>query len=271
MGLIHRFAEPVRARPSDLAPGGWLRPHDADLAVVAVDDAPWHGQRVGVLALQGAFAEHRVALTRLGCVAVDIRTPEQLRTVDALAMPGGESTTMSKLLASSGLFDALAARLDEGLPVFGTCAGMILLAREIADGRPDQRSFNAVDLCVRRNGYGRQVDSFEADLAVAGLDAPFRAVFIRAPKVESHGPTVEVLATCDETAVLVRGGAAGNILCASFHPELTSDTRIHQLFLSFAFPNTSSSNASSTSVSNSSPKPSSNPSSNSEEIRHVRP
>ena len=128
--------------------------------------------------------------------------------------------------------------------------------------RSDQRSFNAIDLCVRRNGYGRQVDSFEADLAVAGLDEAFRAVFIRAPKVESHGSTVEVLATCDENPVLVRGGAFGNILCASFHPELTSDVRIHQLFLSLAFPNPSPS-ASST--------PLSHPSSNTEEIRHVRP
>lgn len=229
-------ADRLADRPSDLAPGGWLRPHLSQLAVVATADAPWAGGRVGVLALQGAFAEHRVALSRLGCEAVDVRTPAQLASVDALAMPGGESTTMSKLLASSGLFDALATRLVDGFPVFGTCAGMILLSREITDGRPDQRSFNAIDLAVRRNGYGRQVDSFEADLAVAGLDEPFRAVFIRAPKVEAHGRSVEVLATCDDFPVLVRGGVNGNILCASFHPELTSDVRIHQLFLTLAFP-----------------------------------
>ena len=247
VGLTPRLAD----RPTDLAPGGWLRPHDAQLTAVAVDDAPWVGRRVGVLALQGAFAEHRVALARLGCDAVDVRTPDQLATVEALAMPGGESTTMSKLLTTSGLFEALDARLRDGLPVFGTCAGMILLAREIADGRPDQRSFNAIDLSVQRNGYGRQVNSFEADLAVVGLNQPFRAVFIRAPKVNLCGPSVEVLAACDGTPVLVRGGADGNVLCASFHPELTSDVRIHQLFLSLAFP--------------------ASPSPHSEEHHHVRP
>ena len=232
MGLTTRLSD----RPTDLAPGEWLRPRDAQLQPVGVKNSPWSGRRVGVLALQGAFAEHRVALDRLGCLAVDVRTPAQLGSVEALAMPGGESTTMSKLLASSGLFDALTVRLSAGFPVFGTCAGMILLAREIADGRPDQRSFNAIDLRVRRNGYGRQVDSFEADLDVSGLTESFRAVFIRAPKVESFGPSVTVLASCDDTPVLVRGGENGNILCASFHPELTSDVRIHQLFLTLAFP-----------------------------------
>jgi pyridoxal 5'-phosphate synthase pdxT subunit len=225
----------VASRPSDLAPGGWLRPHAEQLGQVAVHDAPWVGRRVGVLALQGAFAEHRVALSRLGCEAVDVRTPAQLETVDALAMPGGESTTMTRLLHTSGLFDPLAARLADGFPVFGTCAGMILLATSVLDGRPDQRPFGAIDLAVRRNGYGRQIDSFEADLDIEGLHEPFRAVFIRAPKVESLGETVCVLATYDDAPVLVRGGAHDRILCASFHPELTSDTRIHQLFLSHAF------------------------------------
>lgn len=226
----------VSIRPSDLAPGGWLRPHADQLAPVGGRARPWHGRRVGVLALQGAFAEHRVALQRLGCEAVDVRTPAHLETVDALAMPGGESTTMSRLLGTSGLFDALAGRLTDAMPVFGTCAGMILLARAVADGRPDQRTFAAIDLTVRRNGYGRQVDSFEADLQVLGLDAPFRAVFIRAPKVESTGPDVDVLATYGDAPVLVRGGERGQILCASFHPELTADIRIHELFLTHAFP-----------------------------------
>ncbi len=225
----------ISIRPSDLAPGGWLRPHAEQLRQVPVEHAPWLGRRVGVLALQGAFAEHRAALTRLGCEAVDIRTPAQLKSVDALAMPGGESTTMTRLLHTSGLFDALAARLADGFPVFGTCAGMILLAASVEDGRPDQRPFGVIDLAVRRNGYGRQIDSFEADLTVEGLNEPFRAVFIRAPKVESVGPTVRVLATYDDAPVLVRGGDRGQILCASFHPELTSDTRIHQLFLTHAF------------------------------------
>ncbi len=225
----------VAARPSDLAPGGWLRPHADQLAPVDRSESPWHGRRVGVLALQGAFAEHRVALTRLGCDVVDVRTPAQLGDVDALAMPGGESTTMSRLLGTSGLYEALEVRLDDGLPVFGTCAGMILLATQVVDGRPDQRTFGAIDITVRRNGYGRQVDSFEADLVVVGLDAPFRAVFIRAPKLESLGEGVEVLASHDGTPVLARGGINRQILCASFHPELTSDTRIHELFLTIAF------------------------------------
>lgn len=150
-------------------------------------------------------------------------------------MPGGESTTMSRLLGTSGLFEALTLRLADAMPVFGTCAGMILLARHIVDGRADQRTLDAIDITVRRNGYGRQVDSFEADLDVVGLDEPFRAVFIRAPKLESLGADVEVLASHDGTPVLVRSGIRGQILCASFHPELTSDTRIHELFLSHAF------------------------------------
>jgi pyridoxal 5'-phosphate synthase pdxT subunit len=225
----------LSSRPSDLAPGGWLRPHAEQLGHVVVDDAPWVGRRVGVLALQGAFAEHRVALSRLGCDAVEIRTPAQLATVDALAMPGGESTTMTRLLHTSGLFDALGARLADGFPVFGTCAGMILLASSVIDGRADQQPFGVIDIAVRRNGYGRQIDSFEADLTVDELETPFRAVFIRAPKVESFGSTVRVLSTWDDAPVLVRGGDHGQILCASFHPELTSDTRIHQLFLSHAF------------------------------------
>jgi 5'-phosphate synthase pdxT subunit len=183
---------------------------------------------VGVLALQGAFAAHTRVLAELGARPVEVRTPADLDTVDALVMPGGESTTMSMLLESSGLFDAVAARLREGMPVFGTCAGMILLATDVADGRPDQRSFAAVELSVRRNAYGRQVDSFEADLAVAGLDAPFPAVFIRAPVVESAGPGVEVLANHEGRPVLAR---QGSVLVASFHPELSGDGRLHARFL----------------------------------------
>jgi pyridoxal 5'-phosphate synthase pdxT subunit len=223
------------ARPPDLAPGGWLRPHADDLLPSSV--APqFAGRRVGVLALQGAFAEHAVALRRLGVDVSEIRTPAQLASVEALVMPGGESTTMSKLLATSGLFDAISGRLVEGMPTFGTCAGMILLARDVADGRPDQKSFGALDITVRRNGYGRQIDSFEADLRVQGLDIPFRAVFIRAPIVERVGPDVVVLATSRETPVLLSGGVHGNLFASSFHPEMTSDLSIHQLFLDAAFP-----------------------------------
>ena len=145
--------------------------------------------RVGVLALQGAFAAHARVLAELDADPVEVRTPAQLERVDALVMPGGESTTMSFLLESSGLFDPIAKRLADGLPVLGTCAGMILLSVEVLDGRSDQRSFGAIDLAVRRNAYGRQVDSFETDLDVPELgDPPFRAVFIRAPGVERVGP-----------------------------------------------------------------------------------
>jgi len=185
--------------------------------------------KVGVLALQGASGLHARALRRLGAEPLEVRTPAQLDDVDALVMPGGESTTMSMLLESSGLFDPLAARLDDGMPVFGTCAGMILLARDVLDGRPDQRSFGAVDIAVRRNAFGRQVDSFEAAIDVAGLSGgPFPAVFIRAPFVERAGDDVEVLASVDGHPVLCRQGA---VTVAAFHPELADDLRLHETFL----------------------------------------
>lgn len=184
---------------------------------------------VGVLALQGAFARHVEALRRCGVDAQEVRTAAQLDAVDALVLPGGESTTISKLLVSNELGDPLAARLEQGMPVFGTCAGMILLATEVLDGRTDQRSFGAIDLSVRRNAYGRQVDSFEADLEIDGLvGGPYRAVFIRAPGVERVGPGVEVLASVDDRPVLC---SQGSVLVASFHPELTDDDRLHQRFL----------------------------------------
>ena len=185
-------------------------------------------RHVGVLALQGAFSAHCRALAEIGAVPVEVRTPADLERVEALVMPGGESTTMSKLLGSSGLYDPIALRLAAGMPVFGTCAGMILLATTVLDGRPDQRSFAAIDITVRRNAYGRQIDSFEADLDVTSLDAPFHAVFIRAPGVEAAGASVEVLARHEERIVLAR---QGNVTVASFHPELTGDHRLHALFL----------------------------------------
>jgi 5'-phosphate synthase pdxT subunit len=183
---------------------------------------------VGVLALQGAFSAHEAALADAGARTVQVRTPAHLRGVDALVMPGGESTTMSMLLETSGLFDEIKARLSDAMPVFGTCAGMILLATEVLDGRADQRSFGAIDIAVRRNGYGRQIDSFETDISVAGEDAPFHAVFIRAPKVESVGPAVEVLAAHEGVPVLAR---QGHVMVASFHPELAGDARLHHKFL----------------------------------------
>ncbi len=183
---------------------------------------------IGVLALQGASAAHADALRHLGADAVEVRTPAQLEDVDGVVLPGGESTTISFLLDSNHLREPLAERLGDGLPAFGTCAGMILLATEVLDGRADQRSFGAIDIAVRRNAFGRQVDSFEADLDVSGLDEPFHAVFIRAPAVASTGVAVEVLAEVDGQPVLCRQGA---IMVSSFHPELTDDLRLHQMFL----------------------------------------
>ena len=184
--------------------------------------------KVGLLALQGAIGPHAAALGRLGATTIEVRTPTQLDDVDALVVPGGESTTMSKLLDSSGLAAPLAARLADGMAAFGTCAGMIVLATTILDGRADQRAYGAIDVAVRRNAFGRQVDSFEADLDVEGLSSPFHAVFIRAPLVESVGPGVEVDATVDGHPVLCR---QGRVVVSAFHPELSGDDRLHARFL----------------------------------------
>ena len=186
-------------------------------------------EKVGVLALQGAFARHADALAALGASPVEVRVPEDLAGLEGLVLPGGESTTLSRLLETSGLFDAVAECLRGGMPVFGTCAGMILLASEVLDGRPDQRFFSAIDVTVRRNAFGRQIDSFEADLAVDGLGGgDFPGVFIRAPVVEAVGEGVEVLARVAGRPVLCR---QGSVLVAAFHPELSEDLRLHQLFL----------------------------------------
>jgi pyridoxal 5'-phosphate synthase pdxT subunit len=186
------------------------------------------GRLVGVLSLQGAFAAHQRALEAVGASTRQVRQPAHLEGIDALVMPGGESTTMSRLLVTSGLFDNVKGLVGDGLPVFGTCAGMILLASEVLDGRDDQLSFGAMDVSVQRNGYGRQIDSFEADLDVVGFDHPFHAVFIRAPKVVSVGANVEVLAEYDGVPVVAR---QGHVMVASFHPELTADPRLHARFL----------------------------------------
>ena len=189
---------------------------------------------VGVLALQGAFARHTEVLERCGVKAIEVRQAGQLSDVDALIIPGGESTTMVKLMATFEITEPLAKLLADGLPVFGTCAGMILLAAEIADGHrapdgsPDQLCLGAIDLVVRRNGYGRQINSFEAEIDVVGLDDPLTAVFIRAPVVEQVGPEVEVLAEVDGDPVLCRQGP---VLVSSFHPELADDDRLHRMFL----------------------------------------
>ena len=180
---------------------------------------------VGVLALQGAFREHVQLLRRLGADAREVRTPAELEACDALVFPGGESTTIGKLAESSGLAAPLAR--FQG-PIFGTCAGMIVLSREATDGLPGQPLLGRIDLTVRRNGYGRQVRSFEAPLRLEGDDRPFPGVFIRAPRIERVGEGVEVLAWHGAEPV---AAAQGSIMVAAFHPELTGDGRLHEHFL----------------------------------------
>lgn len=196
--------------------------------------APAASPTVGVLALQGDVRNHLGILARLGVPGREVRTPADLDSVDGLIIPGGESTAISRLLNTSGLVDPLRKRLADGMPTFGTCAGMILLARDVLDGRPDQVQLDAIDIGVRRNAFGRQVDSFETDLDVTGLDgAPLHAVFIRAPWVERTGAGVEVLAsvTTPAEASLPVVCRQGPVLVAAFHPELAGDGRLHELFL----------------------------------------
>jgi 5'-phosphate synthase pdxT subunit len=189
-----------------------------------------------VLGLQGDVREHVRALAELGVTPVEVRSPADLTVVDALVLPGGESTTMSLLLESSGLLGPLRERLGQRMPAFGTCAGMILLAAEVVDGRPDQVRLAGVDIGVRRNAFGRQVDSFETDLDVDGLDSRLHAVFIRAPVVEWVGPGVEVLARVTGTDGTSRPVVCrqGPVLVTAFHPELSGDLRLHRMFLAWA-------------------------------------
>ena len=190
---------------------------------------------IGVLALQGDVREHGRVLTELGASVVEVRRPDDLAAVDGLVLPGGESTAMSVLLRTSGLLAPLRERLAAGMPAFGTCAGMILLAEEVVDGRPDQEQLSALDITVRRNAFGRQVDSFETDLEVAAIGGgPVHAVFIRAPVVERAGPDVEVLAWIDGTDGEVRPVVVrrGGVMASAFHPELTGERRLHESWLS---------------------------------------
>ncbi|MCF6386148.1 pyridoxal 5'-phosphate synthase glutaminase subunit PdxT [Mycobacterium sp. MBM] len=187
--------------------------------------------RVGVLALQGDTREHLAALTEAGAEAVTVRRLVELKSVDALVIPGGESTAMSHLLREFELLEPLRGLLRDGLPAYGSCAGMILLAHEILDaGVPGREALplSGIDMTVRRNAFGRQVDSFEEDLTFTGLDTPVHAVFIRAPWVERIGPEVEVLATAAGHPVAVR---QGKVLATSFHPEVTGDRRVHAMFV----------------------------------------
>ena len=185
--------------------------------------------RVGVLALQGAFREHIVALEALGVTAAPIRLPDQLIGLTGLIIPGGESTAIGKLMDSYGFHGPLITAYETGLAIWGTCAGAILMARDVIDALPDQRTLGIMDMVVRRNAYGRQADSFEADLRSRYLGhQPYRGVFIRAPWIESVGPDVEVLAEHGGHVVAAREGRA---MATVFHPELTGDLRVHRYFL----------------------------------------
>ncbi|MGH3767254.1 MAG: pyridoxal 5'-phosphate synthase glutaminase subunit PdxT [Pseudonocardiaceae bacterium] len=195
------------------------------------------GPVVGVLAVQGNVQEHLRAIADCGLLSARVRRPEELAEVDALILPGGESTTMSRLLVAFDLMEPLRVRLAAGMPAYGACAGMILLAREILGGRPDQRQLAALDVVVRRNAFGRQVDSFEADLHIAGIPGDVvRAVFIRAPWVEEAGAGVEILARVPDVPAAGRASGRivairqGGVLATAFHPELTGDRRVHRLF-----------------------------------------
>ncbi|MGV9332138.1 pyridoxal 5'-phosphate synthase glutaminase subunit PdxT [Nocardia sp. NPDC003726] len=189
---------------------------------------------IGVLALQGDVREHVAALAQCGAEPVLVRREAELAAVDALVLPGGESTAISKLLQVFELLEPLRARLRDGMPAFGSCAGMILLASEVLDTRPDAEHLSGIDMTVRRNAFGRQVDSFETDLPFAGLTGgPVRAVFIRAPWVERAGTGVDVLATVPDGPAAGRIVAVrqGNVLATSFHPEVTGDLRVHDMFV----------------------------------------
>jgi 5'-phosphate synthase pdxT subunit len=184
--------------------------------------------KVGVLALQGAFREHIVTLEALGVSAVAVRLPHQLDGCAGLVIPGGESTAIGKLMETYGFYDAIAEHHEGGMSLWGTCAGAILIAREVLDAVPDQRTLGLMDITVRRNAYGRQLASFEADLDVRGLRDPFRGVFIRAPWIEAVGGKAEVLA---EHAGRIVAARQGDLLATTFHPELTGDTAMHRLFV----------------------------------------
>jgi pyridoxal 5'-phosphate synthase pdxT subunit len=188
---------------------------------------------VGVLALQGDVREHRRVLESCGAATAVVRRPEELERVQALVIPGGESTTMWRLARTFDLLEPLRKRVEQGMPAYGSCAGMIMLADRILDGAAGQETIGGIDMVVRRNAFGRQVDSFESDVEMGGLDRPFHAVFIRAPWVESVGAGADALgrAATGDSAGRIVAVRQGNLLATSFHPELTGDPRIHAYFL----------------------------------------
>ena len=190
--------------------------------------------KIGVLALQGDFREHIKSLSDCGVNALAVKTKEEILDIDALVLPGGESTTIAKLARSFDLFDLIKKRIAEGMPTYGSCAGMILLADRIEDAIVGQESFGGINMTVKRNAFGRQVDSFETDLKFEGITQPsIKAVFIRAPWVEQVGPNVQVLAEVKNGDGSVHPVAVrqGNLLATSFHPELTGDNRVHKFFI----------------------------------------
>lgn len=210
------------SRPGEWVPGERLTRHHE------VPEPPEDAPRVGVLALQGDVVEHLHALREAGARPVRVRRPRDLEGLDGIVIPGGESTTIGRLLEVSGLLEPLQDLIATGTPAFGTCAGLILLSRDLVQAHP-QPLLRGLDVTTRRNAFGRQIDSFEADLDVEGLEGgPVRAVFIRAPWIERVGPDVEVLAEVEGRPVLV---AQGDVLAAAFHPELTRDRRLHELFV----------------------------------------
>ena len=185
--------------------------------------------KIGVLAAQGAFIEHEIILARIGAEPVEVRLPQHLEGLDGLIMPGGESTTIGKVAKRWGLLEPIRAFAQSGKPVWGTCAGMILMAKEVVDSVPGQPTLGLMDIVVRRNAFGRQVDSFEADLEVPVLGEPFHAVFIRAPLIERVEEGVQVLAQLDDGTIVA--ARQGNLLATAFHPELTDDNRFHCYFM----------------------------------------
>lgn len=188
---------------------------------------------IGVLALQGGVREHLASLERCGARVSGVKTVEQLESVDALVIPGGESTTIIKLATRYELVEPIRRRIEQGMPAFGSCAGMILLATEILDGIEDQETFGGLDVVVQRNAFGRQTESFEAPVSMPGDDAIFPGVFIRAPMVISLGAGVDVISTIESGphAGRIVGIAQGNLMATAYHPELTSDIRVHQMFV----------------------------------------
>ncbi|MDP9796297.1 5'-phosphate synthase pdxT subunit [Catenuloplanes nepalensis] len=192
---------------------------------------------IGVLALQGDVREHLAALAECDALARPVRRPSELDSVDALVIPGGESTTIAMLAAEFGLFEPIQKRINSGMPVYGSCAGMIMLAGTVLDGRPDRPAFGGIDMTVRRNAFGRQVDSFEAAVEIDGIDGdPFHAVFIRAPWVEEVGADAQVLGrvTSGPAAGRIVAVRQGHLLATAFHPELTGDLRVHEAFVEMA-------------------------------------